>query len=135
GLERDVEGGAPGAIARFPQRLHLGVRASGPRVKPLPHPLAVADHDGAHHGVGGAEPTAALRQRERARHPAAVLRNQSQRRAHHASVTSPLTNTVGSNGWRSSSCSPTPTSLIGRPSSRWMRITMPPLAVPSSLVR
>src|SRR5665213_2287437 len=41
----------------------------------------------------------------------------------------------GSKSIRSSGPSPSPTSLTGRPSSRWMATTMPPLAVPSSLVR
>ena len=40
----------------------------------------------------------------------------------------------GSNGARSSAPSPRPTSLTGMPSSRCTAITMPPLAVPSSLV-
>ena len=40
----------------------------------------------------------------------------------------------GSKGTRSSGPSPSPTSFTGRPSSRWMATTIPPLAVPSSLV-
>src|SRR5499433_3932951 len=44
------------------------------------------------------------------------------------------TNVAGSNGARSSSPSPRPTSLTGTPSSRWTATTIPPLAVPSSLV-
>src|SRR5215475_9702305 len=45
------------------------------------------------------------------------------------------TKASGSNGARSSGPSPRPTSLTGTPSSRWTEMTMPPLAVPSSLVR
>src|SRR5690606_8507881 len=45
------------------------------------------------------------------------------------------TNAAGSNGARSSAPSPSPISLTGTPSSRWTATTMPPLAVPSSLVR
>src|SRR5580693_659211 len=44
------------------------------------------------------------------------------------------TKVAGSNGARSSGPSPRPTSLTGTPSSRWTAITIPPLAVPSSLV-
>src|SRR5256886_8591567 len=44
------------------------------------------------------------------------------------------TKAPGSNGARSSGPSPRPTSLTGTPSSRWTAMTMPPLAVPSSLV-
>src|SRR5262245_40803757 len=44
------------------------------------------------------------------------------------------TNVSGSNGARSSGPSPRPTSLTGTPSSRWTATTIPPLAVPSSLV-
>src|SRR6266851_4307423 len=45
------------------------------------------------------------------------------------------TKAAGSNGARSSGPSPRPTSLTGTPSSRWTAMTIPPLAVPSSLVR
>src|SRR6266566_4540260 len=45
------------------------------------------------------------------------------------------TNVAGSKGARSSGPSPSPTSFTGTPSSRWTATTMPPLAVPSSLVR
>src|SRR6185436_12290341 len=45
------------------------------------------------------------------------------------------TKASGSNGARSSGPSPRPTSLTGTPSSRWTATTMPPFAVPSSLVR
>src|SRR6266581_3670297 len=44
------------------------------------------------------------------------------------------TNAAGSNGARSSAPSPSPTSFTGTPSSRCTAITIPPLAVPSSLV-
>src|SRR6478609_7476238 len=44
------------------------------------------------------------------------------------------TKASGSKGARSSGPSPSPTSLTGTPSSRWTATTMPPLAVPSSLV-
>src|SRR5579864_5388689 len=44
------------------------------------------------------------------------------------------TKAAGSNGARSSGPSPRPTSLTGTPSSRWTAMTIPPLAVPSSLV-
>src|SRR5262249_55328221 len=44
------------------------------------------------------------------------------------------TKVTGSNGARSSGPSPRPTSFTGTPSSRCTAITMPPLAVPSSLV-
>ncbi len=44
------------------------------------------------------------------------------------------TNSLGSNSSRSSEPSPTPMSLIGNPSSFRIARTMPPLAVPSSLV-
>src|SRR5215472_17179333 len=44
------------------------------------------------------------------------------------------TKVAGSNGARSSGPSPRPTSLTGTPSSRWTATTIPPLAVPSSLV-
>ena len=50
------------------------------------------------------------------------------------SPSSASTNASGSNGARSSAPSPRPTSLTGTPSSRWTATTMPPLAVPSSLV-
>src|SRR6266511_2297898 len=52
-----------------------------------------------------------------------------------SSARSASTKASGSNGARSCSPSPRPTSLTGMPSSRWTATTMPPLAVPSSLVR
>src|SRR6266516_2247725 len=51
------------------------------------------------------------------------------------SASSASTNASGSKGARSWAPSPRPTSLTGMPSSRWTATTMPPLAVPSSLVR
>ena len=48
--------------------------------------------------------------------------------------TSASANARGSNGARSSGPSPRPTSFTGMPSSRCTETTMPPLAVPSSLV-
>lgn len=50
------------------------------------------------------------------------------------SLNSASANCFGSNGWRSSDCSPTPMNLIGNPSSFWIATTIPPLLVPSSLV-
>src|ERR1700723_1350886 len=50
------------------------------------------------------------------------------------SPSSASTKTSASNGARSSGPSPSPTSFTGTPSSRWTAMTMPPLAVPSSLV-
>ena len=44
-------------------------------------------------------------------------------------------NPSASNGWRSSSDSPTPTSFTGTPSWCWIARTIPPFAMPSSLVR
>src|SRR5262245_24577166 len=92
------------------------------------------DDDSADHGIGVAQAPAAFRQREGARHEAPVL-GRDEAGVGHDSVTRASTKALGSNGWRSSMPSPTPTSLIGTPSSLWMRTTMPPLAVPSSLVR
>src|SRR4029453_11471233 len=45
------------------------------------------------------------------------------------------TKASGAKGARSWAPSPRPTSLTGMPRSRWTAMTMPPLAVPSSLVR
>ena len=51
------------------------------------------------------------------------------------SPTNPSANAGGSNGARSSGPSPRPISFTGMPSSRCTETTMPPFAVPSSLVR
>ena len=52
-----------------------------------------------------------------------------------SAVSSARAKSSGSNGRRSSSCSPMPISFTGMPSSLAIASAMPPLAVPSSLVR
>src|SRR5205807_2375496 len=53
---------------------------------------------------------------------------------HSGSPSRASTKASGSNGARSSGPSPRPTSFTGTPSSRCTEMTMPPFAVPSSLV-
>src|SRR6185503_6644652 len=130
-LERDVEGGAARALARRRQRHDLGMGAARLGVKALAHDLAVADHHRAHHRIRRGQPAAPLRERERALHERQVLQGVGG----HESGSKAEANAFASKGWRSSIFSPTPTSLMGTPSSRQIRTTMPPLAVPSSLVR
>ena len=119
GLERDVQRGAARPVPRLPQRLRLGVRASRAGVETLSHQPALADDDGAHHGIGRAEATAALGQGESPSHPALVfgcgVRGGIAGR--HDPVSRAFTKVLASKGWRSSSRSPTPTNLIGTPSS------------------
>ena len=52
GLERAVEGGAAGEVARGGERADLGVRRSGTLVPALTDDVPVANDDGADHGVG-----------------------------------------------------------------------------------
>src|SRR4029434_7732684 len=107
----------------------LGVQAARASVETLSHDLAARHHHRPHHGVRRREPAAPRRELERPGHPARVVDGSA-----HASGSNAAANALASNGWRSSTFSPTPTSLMGTPSSRQIRTTIPPLAVPSSLV-
>ncbi len=125
-----VERAVARPIAGHVQGLDLGVGLSRAPVKSLRHDRAVADDHGSDHGIRRCEATAVLGQLERAAHAGLV-----DLEAHHASGTKASTKRAASKGWRSSIFSPTPMIFTGSFSSRTMRTTIPPFAVPSSLVR
>ena len=67
-LERRNEGLAAGAIPRFLQRAHLGVRLPGARMEASPHDGPAAQRYGADAGVGVRGAHAAASQTDRGRH-------------------------------------------------------------------
>src|SRR2546425_7433520 len=128
-LQGHVERSATSVVAGSHQCDDLRVRASGRLVESLTNDRAACDDDGADQWIRGRETPRALGAPERTPHEAFVgLRG-------HAGGTSASTKRSASKEPRSSTFSPTPTSLMGSLSSRTIRTTMPPLAVPSSLVR
>src|SRR4029077_3761585 len=130
-LERHIERGAARAGAGCPQGLDLGVGPAGAGVESFADDVTAGrDDHRADQRVRRGQPAAALGQLERPPHEALGCLA-----LFHASATSASTNACASNGWRSSSFSPSPMSFTGTLSSRTMRMTIPPLAVPSSLVR
>src|SRR5207244_2794889 len=89
-----------------------------------PHDFAVAHHHGTNHGVRTGQSPALSRQVERFAHATGI---------HYSKIDS--MNFSGSKGSRSSTFSPTPMYRIGKFNSRAIATTIPPFAVPSSLVR
>src|SRR5439155_5380105 len=119
------EGGAASRLAGRRQRGALGVGAARAQVPALTDDAPLAHDDGAHQRVRRREAARALGHLQRGAHERSVVRHAGTRAS---------TKRTGSKACRSSIFSPTPTSVTGRCSSRTMRTTMPPLAVPSSLV-
>src|SRR5713101_3900125 len=131
-LKGDIERGALRVSARRFQSDDFGVVAPVVLMKSFANHLPVFHEDRADRWIRAREADAFARQFQRAIHVGDVVRfhvlqgRQSKRE---------LTKVCGSKGTRSPICSPVPTKRIGRPSSRAMAMTMPPLAVPSSLVK
>src|SRR5712691_7469369 len=131
-LKADIERGALRVSARGFQSDDFGVVAPVVLMKSFANHLPIFHEDRADRWIWAREADAFARQLQRAIHVGDVVRfhvvrgRQSKRE---------LTKVCGSKGTRSPICSPVPTKRIGRPSSRAMAMTMPPLAVPSSLVK
>src|SRR5262249_2399713 len=124
-LQGHVERGAARAVAGGPQRDDLRVRLAGRLVIALPDDRAGHHDDGADKGMRCRETARAVGKAKRTPHEAFVgLRG-------HAAGTSASTKRAASKEPRSSTFSPTPTSLMGSLSSRTIRTTIPPFAVPS----
>ena len=95
-LERHIQSRAASPFLRFFESEHLGVLQSGPGVISAADDFAVSHHYGAHGRIGSS------------RAPPARGELQSLFQMIHVSQTSDATKFAGSNGSRSSTCSPTP---------------------------
>ena len=115
-LQGHVERGPTRCFPCAGERFDLCVGIPGPRVKPFADRSPRRHHHRPYHGIRRGEAGAALRELERASHPAEILGSKRRGRCH-AGI-SPSTKLFGSKGWRSSICSPVPTNLMGTPSSR-----------------
>ena len=148
-LQSDIRGRAGeigAAFARVPQRNDLRVVSFVIDVRALANDLAVAHHDAAHLRIGRRKAERRTRQLQRPLHEPLVDLTLIVRRtlpntsylgpctSHLLYFTIDSTKAALSKGRMSSIFSPTPTNFTGRPSSVAMASTIPPLAVPSSLV-